>query len=123
MKNQPGHQADLAMSISKAEEREVWGVPSHPLLPGDAQRGRQLDVAVPGSCISVLVVEGGLSVVVAATVVVVVAAVVVAAVGATVGTTGIVVASMVAAVAVASVLLKAPVAPKVVGAKVGGAER
>lgn len=99
------------------------GSPIPPASAGDAQRGRQLDVAVPGSCISVLVVEGGLSVVVAATVVVVVAAVVVAAVGATVGTMGTVVASVVAAVAVASVLLKAPVAPRVVGAKVEGAER
>lgn len=49
-----------------------------------------------------------------------------AVVGAMVGMTGTVVASMVvaaAAVAVASVLLRGPVAPKVVWGKVGGAER
>lgn len=67
---------------------------------------------------------GGLSVVVVAAVVVVVVAMVVAmVVGATVGTMGIEVASVVASRAGASVLLKAPGSPSVVGGHSGGAGR
>lgn len=90
--------------------------------------GAQGQWAVPDSGILVPeVVAGGLSVVAAAAaVVVVVAAVVVVVamvVGATPGMVGTVVASVVAAVAVASVLLTAPVAPTGVGGNVGGAGR
>lgn len=71
-----------------------------------------------------MVVVGGVSVVVVAAVVVVVVATVVAmVVGTTVGMMGTVVASLVAARAVASVLLSRPVVPTVVGGNVGGAKR